>query len=155
MTDLPYAADAEFPLSIEELSVLRRQYERENVDGEATTQTKFNYAWGLIKGRKATDQQFGVRLLTEIYNDIPERRRECLYYLALGNYKLGNYKDAKSYNDLLIDKEPKNLQAQSLRDLIEQKVKSEGMMGMMITGGIVAVGAIIIGSIFKGSSSKR
>ncbi|CAB5187546.1 unnamed protein product [Rhizophagus irregularis] len=136
MTDLPYAADAEFPLSIEELSVLRRQYERENVDGEATTQTKFNYAWGLIKGRKATDQQFGVRLLTEIYNDIPERRRECLYYLAL-------------------DKEPKNLQAQSLRDLIEQKVKSEGMMGMMITGGIVAVGAIIIGSIFKGSSSKR
>jgi len=125
------------------------------VDGEATTQTKFNYAWGLIKSRRTTDQQLGVRLLTEIYNDIPERRRECLYYLALGNYKLGNYKDAKGYNDILIDKEPKNLQAQSLKNLIEQKVKSEGMTGMLITGGIVAVGALIIGSLVKGSSSRK
>ncbi|GBB95278.1 hypothetical protein RclHR1_02500027 [Rhizophagus clarus] len=154
MTDLPYAADAEFPLTIDELNVLRRQYERENVDGDATTQTKFNYAWGLIKSKRSTDQQFGVQLLTEIYKDIPERRRECLYYLALGNYKLGRYAEARNYNDRLIDAEPKNLQAQSLSNLIDQKVKSEGMMGMFITGGIVAVSALIIGSFFKSSSRK-
>jgi hypothetical protein len=34
------------------------------VDGDATTQTKFNYAWGLIKSKRAADQQFGVQLLT-------------------------------------------------------------------------------------------
>jgi len=48
----------------------------------------------------------------------------------------------------------KNLQAQSLKNLIEQKLKSEGMMGMYITSGIVAVGALIIGSYFKSSSKK-
>jgi hypothetical protein len=33
------------------------------MEGEVTTQTKFNYAWGSIKSRKATDQQLGVNLL--------------------------------------------------------------------------------------------
>jgi hypothetical protein len=35
----------------------------------------------------------------------PERRRECLYYLALGNFKLGNYGEARRYNDLLLEKD--------------------------------------------------
>jgi len=46
----------------------------------------------------------------EIYNEIPERRRECLYYLALGNFKLGEYTEARKYNDKLIELEPGNLQ---------------------------------------------
>ncbi|RIA94966.1 mitochondria fission 1 protein [Glomus cerebriforme] len=156
MSDLPYAADAEAPLSTEELNVLRKQYEHESekTNGDVTTQTKFNYAWGLIKSRRSTDQQFGLKLLSEIYNDIPERRRECLYYLALGNFKLGEYTKAKLYNDKLIENEPRNLQAQSLKDLIEKKLKSEGLMGMIITSGIVAVGALIVGSYFKNSSKK-
>ena len=28
----------------------------------------------------------------EIYKENPSRRRECLYYLALGEYKLANYR---------------------------------------------------------------
>lgn len=35
---------------------------------------------------------------TEIYRAEPTRRRECLYYLALGQYKLGNYEEAKRFN---------------------------------------------------------
>ena len=30
-----------------------------------------------------------------MYRDEPQRRRECLYYLALGNLKLGNHAEAK------------------------------------------------------------
>ncbi len=63
----------------------------------------------------------------EIYNEIPERRRECLYYLALGNFKLGEYTEARKYNDKLIELEPGNLQAQSLKDLIKQKLE-KGMV---------------------------
>ncbi|KAG8890986.1 mitochondrial membrane protein, partial [Tulasnella sp. 403] len=48
-TDLPYAADAEDSLSFDELEVLRLQYEKELSQAHATTQTKFNYAWGLVK----------------------------------------------------------------------------------------------------------
>lgn len=81
----------------------------------------------------------------EIYAAEPLRRRECLYYLALGYYKLGNWEHAKKFNsmsepsssllalcllssssrsvtrraDLLLSKEPTNMQAQSLNSLID------------------------------------
>lgn len=145
---LPYAADVESPLKPEELQVLRSQYEKE---GEYVgLQTKFNFAWGLIKSDSRNEQQEGVRLLSEIFRTSRERRRECLYYLALGNYKLANYAEAKRYNDLLLELEPRNLQAESLKDLINDKVAKEGMVGAAIIGG-VAIAAGIVGSImFKG-----
>ncbi|KAK7567005.1 hypothetical protein IWX91DRAFT_285841 [Phyllosticta citricarpa] len=124
---LPYAADAESPLKPEELQVLRAQYEKEG--DYVGIQTKFNYAWGLIKSTQRPEQQEGVRLLSEIFRNSPERRRECLYYLALGNYKLGNYAEARRYNDLLLDLEPANLQAGSLKSLIDDRVAKEGLMG--------------------------
>lgn len=50
------------PLKEAELAVLRKQYESE---GESVgVQTKFNYAWGLIKSEKRQEQQLGVKLLT-------------------------------------------------------------------------------------------
>ena len=91
--------------------------------------------------------------MTDIFRTTPERRRECLYYLALGNFKLGNYAEARRYNDLLLDKEPNNLQAASLRALIDDKVAREGMMGVAIVGGIAVAAGIVGGLIMK--SSKR
>lgn len=89
----------------------------------------------------------------DIYRAEPGRRRECLYYLALGHYKMGNYDEARRFNGtsrppgiargypitacrahraflspasrpaaLLLDKEPSNLQAQSLASLIDTRV---------------------------------
>lgn len=141
---LPDAADAESSLKPAELEVLRAQYIKE---GQFVgVQTKFNYAWGLIKSQKREEQQEGVRLLSEIFRSSPDRRRECLYYLALGHYKLGNYADARRYNDHLLSYEPANLQATSLRQLIDEKVQKEGMVGVAIVGGL-AVAAGIVGSL--------
>jgi fission 1 protein len=147
-----------------ELQVLRSQYEKE---GEHVgVQTKFNFAWvgayslrnphalltlfqGLIKSTTRQDQQEGVRLLSDIFRTAPERRRECLYYLALGNYKLGNYAEARRYNDLLLDKEPANMQAASLRGLIDDKVAREGLMGVAILSGVAIAAGVVGGMIFK------
>lgn len=89
-----------------------------------------------------------MRLLSEIFRSSPERRRECLYYLALGNYKLGNYAEARRYNELLLDLEPANLQAGSLKELIDDKVAKEGLMGVAIVGGL-AVAAGVVGSLLS------
>lgn len=140
---LPYAADAEAPLKPGELAVLRRQYENEAP--QVTIQTKFNFAWGLIKSNTRTHQQEGVKLLTDIFRDFPERRRECLYYISLAHYKLGNYSDARRYNDMLLEQEPRNLQAQSLRQLIDDKVAREGLVGMAILGGVTAGLLVAVG----------
>lgn len=63
---LPYAIDAEQPLTASELDVLRGQYERELNQGHASTQTKFNYAWGLVKSKRREDMALGVDLLTGV-----------------------------------------------------------------------------------------
>jgi len=108
----------------------------------------------LIKSSTRNEQQEGVRLLTDIFRTTPERRRECLYYLALGNFKLGNYAEARRYNDQLLDKEPNNLQAASLRSLIDDKVAKEGLYGVAIVGGL-AVAAGIVGGMIMRSSRRR
>jgi len=145
---LPYAADAESPLKPSELAVLRSQYEKE---GEYVgIQTKFNYAWGLIKSSERGEQQYGVQLLSEIFRASPDRRRECLYYLALGHYKLGNYAEARRYNDLLLDLEPQNLQAASLRGLVEEKVQREGLVGVAIVGGLAVAAGVVGGLLMRG-----
>lgn len=109
---------------------------------------------GLIKSNQRGEQQEGVRLLSEIFRNSRERRRECLYYLALGNYKLGNYAEARRYNELLLELEPANLQAGSLKSLIDDKVAKEGLVGVAIVGGI-AVAAGIVGSILMRGARRR
>ncbi|XWW95106.1 hypothetical protein V2A60_003057 [Cordyceps javanica] len=141
VTELPYALDAETPLNAAELKVLRAQYEKEG-------------DMGLVKSTNRGDQQLGVRLLSEIFRIAPERRRECLYYLALGNYKLGNYGEARRYNDLLLDKEPANLQASNLRQLIDDRVAKEGLLGVAILSG-VGLAAGVVGAFIMKNARKR
>ncbi|KAG2042533.1 hypothetical protein BDR03DRAFT_911881 [Suillus americanus] len=153
-TDLPYAADAEVSLSYDEIEVLRLQYEKELGQSHITVQTKFNYAWGLVKSPVRENQVEGVRLLQEIYRTEPSRRRECLYYLALGYYKMGNFTDARSFNDLLLSREPTNLQAQSLASLIDKGVVREGYVGMALAGGVAAVGTLLIAGLIRRATRK-
>ena len=97
---LPFVVDAQTSLSPAELQVLHDQYETEASSGHITTQTKFNYAWALIKSTHRQQMLQGVALLTDIYRTDPPRRRECLYYLALGHYKLSNFDEAKRFNGM-------------------------------------------------------
>ncbi|KAI0297446.1 mitochondrial fission 1 protein [Multifurca ochricompacta] len=152
--EVPYAADAEVSLSFDELYVLRTQYEKELAQSHVTTQTMFNYAWGLVKSPVREDQLQGVQLLAEIYRSEPKRRRECLYYLALGHYKMGNFDEAKSFNSRLLEREPANLQAQSLDTLIDTAVKREGYIGMAIAGGAAAVGTLLLAGLVRRATRK-
>ncbi|KAJ1860143.1 mitochondrial membrane protein [Coemansia sp. RSA 2703] len=146
---LPYAADAEQSLSPEELLVLRRQYEREGP--QVRVQTKFNYAWGLIKSTKKAEQQMGVYLMHEIYSEHNERKRECLYYLGIGYYKMGEYGNARVYTEQLLALEPDNKQAKCLRELIDARVSRDGMIGLAVSGGAIALLGIAAAAIFKRS----
>ncbi|CAO1628754.1 unnamed protein product [Parajaminaea phylloscopi] len=146
---LPYAADAETPLTPAELAVLESQYQKELASGHASTQSRFNLAWGLVKSRNRDDMARGIGLLTEIYRSDPPRRRECLYYLSLGHFKMGNFDEARRFNALLIEREPNNLQAQSLQELIEKGVAREGYIGMALMGGAAAIGGVLLAGMLR------
>ncbi|GAA5846803.1 hypothetical protein JCM9279_004446 [Rhodotorula babjevae] len=151
---LPAAVDAQSPLTPNELAVLRQQYLDESAKGWVSVQTKFNFAWGSVKSDNRVEVGEGVALLMDIYRTEPSRRRECLYFLAVGHYKLGNYPEAKRYNGLLLEKEPNNIQAQSLNQLVEQAVSKEGYVGMAIAGGAAAAAGIVFAA-FMSARSRR
>ncbi|KAJ2162010.1 mitochondrial membrane protein [Coemansia sp. RSA 552] len=147
---LPYAADAEQSLTPDELLVLQRQYEREQP--QPRVQTKFNYAWGLIKNTKKREQRLGINLMYELYNAEVERKRECLYYLAIGHYKTGEYLNARAYIEQLLALEPNNAQARSLHKLIDSKVARDGLIGLAVSGGAVALAGIALAALFRKKS---
>ncbi|EIE84963.1 hypothetical protein RO3G_09673 [Rhizopus delemar RA 99-880] len=132
---VPLLQDAEIALSPAELEVLRRQYIKE---GEyVTVQTKFNYAWGLIRSAKTDHIELGIKLLT-----------------AIGNFKISNYAEARRFNDQLLKLEPRNEQAAGLKKLIDEKVSTgstKGVIGLAIVSGVVAVGAALIAAVVKRS----
>lgn len=124
----------------------RRQQQQTHLCPTSPSRLTFLCKQGLIKSTRRDDQQLGVVLLSEIFRTCPERRRECLYYLALGHFKLGSYAEARRYNDLLLEREPANLQASNLRTLIDDKVAREGLVGVAIVSGL-AVAAGVIGGV--------
>ena len=141
-----------------------------------------------------------LRIDAELYRMEPGRRRECLYYLALGHYKMGNYEEARRFNGaqsmsysgfwsliirsfrlpllecyiaLLLDKEPTNMQAQSLAQLIDKGVTRgasllytfalscamltclvEGYIGMALAGGAAAVGTLLLAGLIRRAARK-
>lgn len=57
----------------------------------------------------------------------PHRKRECCFYLASANYKIGEYKRALSNINELLAMEPNNTQALDLKIKIEKKL-TNGMI---------------------------
>ncbi|SCZ91331.1 BZ3500_MvSof-1268-A1-R1_Chr1-2g01339 [Microbotryum saponariae] len=152
---LPAAVDAQSPLTADELDVLRSQYETESQKGWVSVQTRFNYAWGSVKSNDRVQVGQGVALLMDLYRTEPTRRRECLYFLAVGHYKLGNYPEAKRYNGLLLQKEPSNMQARSLASLIDAAVSKEGYVGLAIAGGAATVAGLLLTALLSGGRKGR
>ncbi|KAL6940489.1 Mitochondrial fission 1 protein [Hanseniaspora vineae] len=149
----PSLEDAFGSLSAEQLDILKEQVLKEGGD-EASIQSRFNYSWGLIRSNDVYDQRLGVKLLSDIYKQSPNRRRECLYYLTIGCYKMGEFSMAKRYVDALCDIESvNNRQVVELREMVESKITNETIKGVAIVSGIV--GAIALGAHYLMRGEKR
>lgn len=143
---MPTLQDSFEPLLPQQVEILRQQFLSEG--GEtASIQSRFNYAWGLIKSMDIDDQRLGIKLLTDIYKESPQRRRECLYYLTIGCYKVAEYAMAKRYVDTLSEHEPGNNQIRALQTMVEDKIQKETIRGVAVATGVVA-GAAAVASFF-------
>lgn len=149
----PNLEDAYETLPPQQLEILRESVLQEGGD-QASIQSKFNYSWGLIKSNDVDDQRLGVKLLSDIYKQSPNRRRECLYYLTIGCYKMGEFSMAKRYVDALCSTESAhNRQVVELKEMVESKITNETIKGVAIISGII--GTIALGAHYLMKSEKR
>lgn len=140
------------PLDRAQVRVLRNQLDLED---PKLPQSQFNYAWALLKEPSRQQVSEGVRLLEGLYKHEVLMRREVLYYLGLGSFKVGEYANAKRYAEALLKVEPENSQAKHLLSEIEDKVTRDGLIGLGVGFGAVAVGLGVLGAVLGTSRRGR
>lgn len=77
-------------------------------------------------------------LLEDRYSD-----RDCLYYMALGYYRLDDVVSSRKHLDTLLKIAPNCRQAISLMDIVEDKITKDGVIGISIVSGIAVVGGLL------------
>ncbi|KAF3697871.1 Mitochondrial fission 1 protein FIS1 -like protein [Channa argus] len=121
----------------EDLLKFEKKYNNELVKGAVSKDTKFEYAWCLIRSKYTDDIKKGIALLEELVQKASkDDSRDFLFYLAVANYRLKEYEKALKYIRTLLRNEPGNKQALELEKLIDKALKKDGLVGMAIVGGI-------------------
>ncbi|XP_071453975.1 mitochondrial fission 1 protein [Hetaerina americana] len=129
----------------EELRNFERIYHDEVLRGEVSSTTKFQYAWCLVRSKLAADIRKGIMLLEELFqNDRGDRKRDYLYFLAVGNARLKEYNTALKYVRAFLSIEPGNQQVLALETTIKKRMDKEGALGLALAGGtLLAVGGLV------------
>jgi len=53
-----------------------------------TQKAQFEYAWCLVRSKYSADIRKGILLLEDLYSNHDTEKRDCLYYLAIGNARI-------------------------------------------------------------------
>ncbi|GMR31594.1 hypothetical protein PMAYCL1PPCAC_01789, partial [Pristionchus mayeri] len=129
-----------------ELERLRDQYETQVRRGQPSHLAKFSFAHGLIKSTK-NDVYQGIAILEQLLRENGQdiSMRDYVYYLAVGHARIKDYDRALAYIETLLHAEATNRQALNLKELIEKKMRNDGLLGAAILGGgaALAVGSLV------------
>jgi len=132
-------------VSSEDLKKFEGIYNQQVQENNLTQDAQFNYAWCLVRSKYAADIRKGICILETLFqnNDV-ELRRDCVYYLALGNAKLKEYGKALEYVRTFLTIEPGNEQVQALETCIKKRMEKNGLFGMALAGGAaLALGGLV------------
>uniref|UniRef100_A0A8C9U3B4 Mitochondrial fission 1 protein n=1 Tax=Scleropages formosus TaxID=113540 RepID=A0A8C9U3B4_SCLFO len=118
-------------------SKFEQKFNAELAKGSVSKETKFEYAWCLIRSKYTDDIKKGMMLLEElVHRGTKDDQRDYLFYLAVANYRLKEYEKGLKFIRTLLKSEPGNTQALELEKLIDRALKKDGLVGMAIVGGI-------------------
>ncbi|KPP56620.1 mitochondrial fission 1 protein-like [Scleropages formosus] len=121
----------------EDLQKFEQKFNAELAKGSVSKETKFEYAWCLIRSKYTDDIKKGMMLLEElVHRGTKDDQRDYLFYLAVANYRLKEYEKGLKFIRTLLKSEPGNTQALELEKLIDRALKKDGLVGMAIVGGI-------------------
>ncbi|CAK9826624.1 Mitochondrial fission 1 protein [Anthophora retusa] len=133
-------------VSSEDLKKFERIYNEQLRSSTVTQKAQFEYAWCLVRSKYPADIGKGIILLEDLFcKHNNSEKRDCLYYLAIGNARIKEYSKALAYVRKFLQVEPGNQQVQHLETLIKKKMEKEGLYGMAIAGGVIIGIASIVG----------
>nr|QBH73481.1 hypothetical protein [Aphelinus abdominalis] len=133
-------------VSSEDLKKFETAYNEQLLSGTVDQKVQFQYAWCLVRSRYPSDIRKGIMLLEDLScKNGDSERRDCLYYLAIGNARLKEYTEALKFVRSFLMIEPGNVQVQRLEVLIKKKMDREGLKGMALAGGVIVGIAGVLG----------
>ncbi|KAF0270209.1 hypothetical protein FOG51_03790 [Hanseniaspora uvarum] len=146
------------PVAETEFQVIKKAYELNSSDKRPA----FNYAWVLIRSNNKDAQVQGVNLLTQIYKTIEaEKKKEALFFLTLGNFKLKKYELSLKYIDSLINAEDDLHNDTSSLRIVRDKIKEEisrtagtAFVGLTIGVGLLAAGLTVANKWYRTGGRK-
>ncbi|XP_076176117.1 mitochondrial fission 1 protein [Ptiloglossa arizonensis] len=133
-------------VSSDDLKKFESIYHEQLYSSFVTQKAQFEYAWCLVRSKYPADIRKGIILLEDLYrNHTDSEKRDCLYYLGIGNARIKEYSQALKYVRAFLKVEPGNQQVQHLESLIKKKMEKEGLYGMAVAGGVIIGVASILG----------
>lgn len=111
-------------------------------------------SWALVHSRQAEDIQRGIAMLeASLASNIPPLQlREKLYLLAVGYYRSGEYSRSRHLLEQCLEIAPDWRQALVLKKTIEDRIATDGVIGIGITA--TAVG-LIVGGVAAAMARKK
>ncbi|XP_013109971.1 mitochondrial fission 1 protein isoform X2 [Stomoxys calcitrans] len=129
----------------DDLEKFEKKYAHElELDGDVTIDTKFEYAFCLVRSRYTNDIRKGIMILEELARVHTEGRRDYIYYLAFGNTRIKNYSEGLKYCRAFLEIES-NDQVKSLEEYIKKQSDKEMAKGIAVAGGAALVLGGILG----------
>ncbi|CDF37738.1 unnamed protein product [Chondrus crispus] len=137
-----------------DLDRFEEMYMKECMKTRPDPTAKFNYAWALIRSRERANIKKGVIMMQGLLED-RYADRDCLYYMALGYYRLEDVVSSRKCLDKLLKIAPNCRQAISLMDIVEDKITKDGVIGISIVSGIAVVGGLLVAALAGGRANPR
>mmetsp|Transcript_15918 Transcript_15918/g.31987 ORF Transcript_15918/g.31987 Transcript_15918/m.31987 type:complete len:155 (-) Transcript_15918:252-716(-) len=140
--------NAEFDLTAA-LERFEETYVKECAKERPAPEAKFNYAWALIRSKIRSDIKKGLTMMKGLLED-RFSDRDCLYYMALGYYRLDDVLESRRCLMQLLELAPNCRQAISLLDIVEDKITRDGLIGV----GIAGAAAVAVAGFFVALSKR-
>ena len=119
-------------------------------EGDAPDATlAFSYALALTLSPKRADKFAGIALLEGLIDASvsPQTTGECLYFMGVASYKLGEFRASRLAAERLLRQQPDHAKAAALHALVRARVQADGARGLAWAAG-VALAAAAVGTYF-------
>ncbi|KAH6779639.1 Tetratricopeptide repeat superfamily protein [Perilla frutescens var. hirtella] len=116
-----------------------------NESDDRLNESIMRLSWALTHSRQPEDVQRGIAMLEDSLTNAHStlQKREKLYLLAVGFYRSGDYPRSRHYLDQCLMIAPDWRQALSLKEIVEERITKDGVIGIGIAA--TAVGLIASG----------